>query len=81
MPGSCRPRNVADVEVPDSSDVLAQSFDQVPFHDLHVIEVEQNFDEGAPHFADDVEGFGGPVQVVFVMVGDAGSAARRARAC
>src|SRR5207302_7864159 len=41
--------NVADVEVADAIDVRSDVLDQVPFHDLHVIDVEEELDVRAAH--------------------------------
>src|SRR6266481_7584490 len=61
-------RDIADVKVPDSPDIGAQSFNQVPLHDLDMIEVEQNSEERTSYLAHDGERFRCTIQVIVQVV-------------
>ena len=61
-------RHIRDMKVADEANVFAQRFDQIPLHDLHVIEVEENFDEGVLHCSHNVKSFSGAVQIIVGVI-------------
>src|ERR1700680_1861400 len=48
-------RHIAHVEMADPSDVLADGLDMISFHDLDVIDVEENLDVWARNLPHDLE--------------------------
>jgi len=74
-------RNITNVKMAGGADVLPERLDQVSFHDLDVIEVEQNLQIWAADFADDGEGFSGAVQIVVGVVVAIGTQRLDGREC
>src|SRR6202011_5349594 len=60
--------NIADVKVADCSQVAADGINQIPFHDLNVIQIEKDFHERAGDFAHDLERLQRVVQIVIGVV-------------
>src|ERR1700674_781103 len=60
--------NAAGVEVGDPIDIFLDGADQVTFHDLHVIDVEEELDAGRVDGLDDLYSPGGVVAHIVVVV-------------
>jgi len=60
--------NAAGVEMGDPVDILLDGADEVAFHDLHVVDVEEKLDAGRVDGLDDLDAPGGVVAHVVVVV-------------
>jgi len=62
------PGNAAGVEMGDAIDVFLDGTDEVAFHDLHVVDVEEKFDAGGVDGLDDLDAPSGVVAHIVTVV-------------